>query len=447
MLQVMEKKISYSSDFTRVKNSLPGHDLSWLKQLRESAMAIFQERGFPSAKEESWRFTNVEAIANSQFQWAGELQSTKVLKSDLADRTWKDSADQCQIVFVNGQYQPQLSSLAALPKGVQVESLAQVLERHPEMAKSHLGQHVRFNTNGFIALNTAFFSDGAFVYLPKDVQLQAPIHILFLSASSDESGSAVISCPRILVVAEQGSQAAIMEHYVGLTGHLYFTNAVSEIIMQENASIEHYKFQQEHLRSFHIAAIQAYQGQNSSFASHNFSFGGRLVRNDINTVLNAEGGECILNGLYFAETGQHIDNHTLIDHAKPHSSSRELYKGILSGQSRCVFNGKIIVRKDAQKTDAMQTNKNLLLSDESQIHTKPDLEIFANDVKCKHGATIGQINPEALFYLRSRGIDSISARQILIQAFASEMLNQIKNEQVRLWTNELLLKRMSAWLI
>jgi Fe-S cluster assembly protein SufD len=334
------------------------------------------------------------------------------------------------LVFINGIYVSELSGVANLSQGVQIGNLGALLDQDSKMLQAHLGRYVNFNAQAFVALNTAFLNEGAFIYLPKGVSLKTPIHLLFVT---DSPSRAIVSYPRILVVAEENAQAAIVENYVGLSQQPYFTNAVTEVVLGENAAIEHYKFQSENLESFHVATLQVQQERHSHFTSHNFSFGGALVRNDLNVVLNQEGADCTLNGLYKLGAGQHVDNHTLIDHVKPHSNSRELYKGILDGLCKAIFNGKIIVRPNAQKTNASQTNKNLILSDKGVIHTKPDLEIFANDVKCKHGATIGQMDPEVLFYLRSRGMDLNTARKILLQAFANEMIEKIRFESIRSW--------------
>jgi Fe-S cluster assembly protein SufD len=253
---------------------------------------------------------------------------------------------------------------------------------------------------------------------------------------------ATVCHPRNLIVIGRGGQATIVENYLGVEGELYFTNAVTEIVVGENGVGEHYKVQREGGKAFHIATLQACLERNSNFSSHSISLGGALVRNEVNAVLDGEGGECTLNGLYMVGGGQHVDNHTRIDHVKAHCNSRELYKGVLDGKSRGVFSGKIYVHEGAEKTDAKQTNKNLLLSEDAVINTKPQLEIYADDVKCTHGTTIGQLDQEAIFYLRSRGIDLEAARGLLTYAFASEMIGRIKVEPVRAQLEHLLLARL-----
>jgi Fe-S cluster assembly protein SufD len=380
---------------------------------------------------------------------------------------------------VNGRYSPALSSFGSLPDGVKAGSLATALNADPAAVEPHLARHAGYHDHPFVALNTAFIQDGAFVSIPKGRVVERPIHLLFVSTTSfggahdrpasilrqdsgqaqlsagfdpstrlraglaqDRRGKAIVSHPRNLILAGDDSQAMIIESYVGLNNALYFTNVVTEIVAGDNAVVAHYKLQRESEEAFHISTVQVSLSHNSNFSSHSIDLGGALVRNDVNAVLDGQGIECVLDGLYMVAGRQHVDNHTRIDHVKPHCSSRELYKGVLGGRSRGVFNGKIYVHKDAQKTDAKQTNKNLLLSEDAVINTKPQLEIYADDVKCTHGTTIGQLDQEAIFYLRSRGIDLEAARGLLTYAFASEMIGRIKVEPVRAQLEHLLLARL-----
>jgi Fe-S cluster assembly protein SufD len=328
------------------------------------------------------------------------------------------------VVFVNGQYTPELSSAGPAWVG----SLAAVLAAQPEAPQKYLTRVAKYDEATFTALNTAFLRDGGCVLIPKNTVVEQPIHLLFLSTSRGDPG---VSHLRNLVVAGRNSQATIIESYVGVDGEVYFTNAVTEMVLGENAFVDHYKLQRESSAAFHIATVQVQQERSSNFTSHSISLGGALVRNDVNAVLAEEGCECTLNGLYLAGRRQHVDNHTRIDHAKPHCASHELYKGILDGQAHGVFNGKIYVHADAQKTDAKQTNQTLLLSDDAVINTKPQLEIYADDVKCTHGATVGQLAGDAIFYLRSRGIALEEARKILTFAFANDVVSRIKVESIR----------------
>jgi Fe-S cluster assembly protein SufD len=306
--------------------------------------------------------------------------------------------------------------------------LAAAIQSNRDLVEPHLAKHAGHEDSAFTALNSAFLSDGAFVYLPAGSIIDDPIHILYFSAVN---GSPSVSHPRTLIVAGAGSQAKIVESYVGLDGEVYLTNAVTEVVAEEGAVIDHYKLQRESRRAFHIATLQVYQSRNTMVSNHCMSLGGGLVRNDINAVLDGDGGDCTLNGLYVVRGDQHVDHHTVIDHAKPHCSSRELYKGILDDYGRAVFNGRVIVRPDAQKTDARQSNKNLLLSKDALVNTNPQLEINADDVKCAHGATIGQLDADALFYLRARGIDEETARTLLIHGFLADVNSQLQIDAVR----------------
>jgi len=343
---------------------------------------------------------------------------------------------------VNGRYLKELSSTAALPPGVKVTSIAAALAGNGSTAallERHLARYAKFDDHAFVALNTAFIEDGAFIEIPKDTVLDNPIYLTFVSAP--KSGRPVVSHPRNLILVGNGAQASFVEVHRGVDtppeasnlefGGVYFTNAVTEVVAGENAKVEYARIEQESAQAFHVATLQFQQERSSVVHSTSIQFGGALVREEVKAVLGGEGAENTLNGLYIIGGRQHVDNHTTIDHAKPHCGSRELYKGVLDGASTGVFNGKIIVRKDAQKTDSKQSNKNLLLSEDSVINTKPQLEIYADDVKCTHGATIGQIDADALFYLRSRGIGVNESRALLTQAFASDVIDKIKFAPLR----------------
>jgi Fe-S cluster assembly protein SufD len=291
--------------------------------------------------------------------------------------------------------------------------------------------------SAFTSLNTAFLRDGVVVVIPARVVVEQPIEITFVSVS--ENGGSV-SHPRLLIVAGEASQATVLERYVGQGAA--FTNAVAEVWLGASAVVDHYKLQEEAAEAFHIAGMYLHAARGGTFSSHSLTFGGRLVRNDVVARLDGEGIDCTLNGLYVGRGTQLIDNHTTIDHAMPHCGSHEVYKGILADHSRAVFNGKIIVRPDAQKTDAKQTNKALLLSDEANVNSKPELEIFANDVKCTHGAAIGQLDEAAMFYLRSRGLGVSESRAMLVRAFAGDILNRVKIEPVRTYLEGILTARL-----
>ncbi len=373
MTAVSEQTGAWLAEFAKLPAAEP-----WLKELRERAFARFAELGFPTTHDEEWRFTNVAPIARSNFPVIG------------ADR------------------------LLAYPDPVQ--------ELTPQETEGHLARYAGFDENAFTALNTAFLTEATVLKVPAGVVIEQPIQITY----DAQEGTA--AHPRTLILVGANSQCSIVETYVGAGA--YFTNAVTEIVLGENAVVDHYKVQRESLEAFHVATMQVQVGRSANFSSHSIALGGALARNDANAVLS-EGSHATLNGLYIVNGTQHVDNHTVIDHAKPHATSHELYKGILDGTANAVFNGRIIVRKDAQKTDSKQTNKNLVLSDNAVIHTKPELQILADDVRCTHGATIGQLDAESMFYLQSRGIGKNEARAMLTHAFAQDIIDRVKVQSVK----------------
>jgi len=437
MVDLTEGKNSYLADFARFEEGLNGRGNSWLHALRTDALARFSELGFPTTREEEWRFTNIAPIARTAFKPADPKPNSLTI-SDISHYTVCEA--RCtQLVFLNGFYSESLSTVKFLPKGVRIASLASALDSDESLIQPYLAKSASYHKNAFTALNTAFMTDGAFVYIPPGTVLKDPVHLLFLSSGRDP----VHSVPRSLIILERDSRANIVESYACLDKGMYFTNSITEIMVGASSAADHYKLQRESNDAYHVATTQVMQERDSSYTSHLLSLGGSLVRNNINVVLNGTGGDCELNGLYVTKGRQHVDNHTTIDHAQPSCSSRELYKGILDDASSGVFNGKIVVRKDAQKTNARQTNKNLLLSKSAGINTTPQLEIFADDVKCTHGATIGQLNEEELFYLRSRGIDRDAARMLLTYAFASELLRAVKIKPIQCQIDLALLNRLS----
>jgi len=423
MTQVAEKLQPWRATIEQRPRSGP----RWLQDLRDRAAARFTALGFPTVRDEEWRFTNVAPIAAAEFKPTG-ADAAHATESDLAGYLYSDAA--LRVVVVNGHVVPALSRTSGLPAGVRVGSLALAVTEHTEIVQRYLGQLAEFGSRAFTALNTALAVDGAYVYIPDRVVVEQPIHLLFVTTSSDASGP-IMSAARALIVAGERSQARIVETYVGPRGTSYFTNAVTEVIAGEHSILDHYKVQQESFDAYHVASMHVHASRGANVSSHSFSLGGKLVRNDASALLDGEGAECTLNGLYLADGDRLVDNHTAIDHAKAHCPSHEIYKGILGGRARAVFNGKIIVRQDAQKTDAKQTNRALLLSDEAMINTKPQLEIFADDVKCTHGAAIGQLDEDAIFYLRARGLTYFEARDMLIHAFAGDILDRVKIEPLR----------------
>jgi Fe-S cluster assembly protein SufD len=437
MIDVTDEKDLYLANFGQFEKKQAGKDPEWLQRIRQAAVTRFADLGFPTTHDEEWRFTSIAPLTKIPFKRVDTLP--KSLPGGTLERFRIGNWPGYLLVFVNGHFSKQLSSLGVQPQGVQLGSLAAAFQSNPNCLDSHLARYARYEEHTFVALNTSFFEDGAFVYIPKDTVVERPLHLLFISTAE---GQPTVSHPRNLIVAEANSQVRIVESYAGTDNELYFTNAVTEIVAGENAVIDHYKLQRESLQAFHFATLQVQQNRSSNFSNYSIALGGGLVRNDVNTVLDGEGCETILNGLYVISGQQHVDNHTRIDHAKPHCSSRELYKGILDQKSRAVFNGRIIVRPGAQKTDSKQTNKNLLLSEEALANTNPQLEIYADDVRCTHGATIGQLSADALFYLRARGIGLETARNLLIYAFASDMTSRVKVEPLRAELEKLLFLRL-----
>jgi Fe-S cluster assembly protein SufD len=414
--QATERRSIHVAEFERNGKSFPGY-----RELRRKAIDRFASAGFPTGREEAWRFTDMTGLAAVPFRpatgTANPAQFAGLAKGPLKG---------CQIAFVDGRYAPAFSSLD-LPAGVRVMSLAAVLRDDPKRVEPWLARHAAWEQSAFAALNTAFLNDGAFVYVPRGIVFETPIHLLFLSSLH---GEAYVTHPRILLVLEEGAQATVVQSWLGPAGGAYWTNAVTEAVLGDGAVLDLTKVQRESHEAFHLETLQVSQGRGSTFTHHSISLGARLSRNDTGTALE-EGAECSLLGLYEVAGSQLVDHHTAIEHAKPHATSRELYKGVLDGQARAVFDGKIVVRPGAQKTSAIQTNRNLLLSKEALVHTKPQLEIFANDVKCKHGATIGQLDEAMLFYMRSRGIGLAEARRLLVLAFAAEIVDTVKSPAVR----------------
>ena len=440
--EIVRRENSYRQAFLELQERREGESVAWLERLRAGAMERFEESGFPSVKDEEWKYTNVAAIAAVDFQPAS-LQTSAEGEVDLQGLALFRHLEtaKSQLVFFNGKLRKDLSALTAIPEGVVALDLSAAIadERYREIIWKHLAQQADYVVNGFTALNTALISHGAFVYIPKDAIVSVPLNLLFIS-----DGAHVASFPRVLVVAEDNSSATLIESYASTKDSKYFTNAVVEIVLKDGASLEHYKLQRESTEAFHIATTVADLGRNSRYDATTITFGAQLSRHDFHVTMDHEGAECWVDGLYLVTGSQHTDTHSVIDHRKPHCTSHQLYKGILDGKSRAVFNGKVFVRHDAQKTDAMQTNKNLLLSNEARVDTKPQLEILADDVKCAHGAAVGQIEEDELFYLETRGIHPDLARNLLTYGFAEEVIGKIKIDSIRKQLDEAVLNRLNA---
>ena len=391
----------FRSQFLDRRAAQPGEEPGWLGLIRTNALERFLARGFPTTRDEEWRFTNVSALAEATFALpaADAEGDAAALKKRLA----LGGLDAHELVFVNGRVSKALSSLGELPDGVVVSGLADATSTHGDTLQPIVGRSSLTPGAGdetpFFDLNEAFLTDGAFVHVPEGVALERPVHLVFLTSA----GEPVVSHVRNVIVGDAGSQLRLLESYRGADDAVYWTNAVTQVVASEGAVIDHYKLQRESAAAFHTAGIGYVQARSASVSNHSLSLGARLARHDIRTELAGEGADVTLNGLYIVKGSQHVDHHTVIDHRVPHCTSRELYKGVLDGVSSGVFNGKVIVREDAQKTDSQQSNKNLLLSKDALVNTNPQLEINADDVKCAHGATIGQLDADAIFYLTLAG--------------------------------------------
>lgn len=436
MAMALEAKETYLAEFASSQEELRGP--AWLRELRKSAIARFDGSGFPTQKHEDWKYTNLAPLLRVPFRPAILARPDGVVAEKLEPFTF-GVLKTTQLVFVNGRYAPRLSYLRPLPEGVRIASLAEVLEKDPDAVESLLGKIVRLGDDAFVSLNTSFFGDGAYVEIPKNTVVEEPIHLLFVSTSRDLP---IVTYPRNLIRIGAGSRATVIETYAGLAPEPTLTNGVTEIAIGPAANLEHYKMQRESGRAFHMGTMDIDQDRDSAASCHSMSFGGAIARNTVHTRFLEAGGSLILNGLFMPGGTQQADNYTRIDHAAPACTSVELYRGILDGKSRGVFNGNIYVRKDAQKTVARQTNKNLLLSREAFVDSTPGLEILADDVKCNHASTIGQLDENAVFYLRSRGIDEEAARQILTYAFAADVVNQVKVAPIRIKLDQLILSRL-----
>ena len=417
----VERYVAAFSDF-QIDHPAP----AWLASKRRAAMDAFKQLGFPTTRDEEWKYTDITPVAN--------LAATPIFRPDLNGNAPHIAAklpfgelSGHRLTFVNGHFAPELSNIGELPDGATIKPMARAMEENGEQLQTHFGRHLDAENETFAALNTAFAQDGAFIHLADGVTLEDSIHLTFISSGTGET----VTHPRNLIILGAGAVAHVVETYAAADDGVYFCNAVTEVETSNGAQLEHIKVQREGEKAFHIGTFQLQSAANVTASSHCLNFGGRIVRNNSNAVLAAENSEITLNGLVVGRGSQHVDNHTVMDHAQPHCDSHENYAHVLDDKSVGVFNGKIFVREDAQKTDAKQSNRTLLLSRDAQIDAKPQLEIFADDVKCTHGATIGQLDEEALFYLRARGVPERTARNILIRAFAAEVFETISQDDLR----------------
>ncbi len=427
----------YLSSFRKFEEKLNGESKSFLHDLRKEALAQLAEVDFPTTRDEEWKYTSVSPILKQNFIPAFNIDKQNVTKEGIK-KYFFSGFDFYTMTFINGIYSEELSDLQNLQKGVTVNSLSKLLRSNPKVISEQITKFVK-TENAFNLLNRVYSTDGAVVIVPDGVIVEKPIQILFLNGHNDKL---VLSIPHNLIVAGKNSQVSIITNYSALNSSVYFSNIITEVFAGESSIVDLYKIQNENDNSFHYEKVEAHQLKKSIFNHYNFTFGGEIVRNDINSTLDDENIETHYYGLYLGKGNQHIDNHTFVDHAKPNCMSNELYKGILDNKARGVFNGKIIVRKDAQKTNAYQQNKTVLLSKTAKINTKPQLEIFADDVKCTHGATVGHLDDTAYYYIRTRGIPAELAKSMLIRAFANDVVESVKIEPLRDQLNHMIFEHL-----
>ncbi len=421
--------------FVETQKSLPGAHESWVRVLRKSAMDQVVSQGMPNTRHEAWKYTDVKKYLDRLLADSVEMPSLNVSEEMLTAFSF-DDLDSLRVVMIDGKVSQALSSLKNIPAGVRIESMADMFAKEPDVIEAYLhDQHV---SGAFAALNNAMMSDGVYLEIPDGVVVEQPLHCLFLSASGDSASYHI----KNLIVAGECSQVTVIEHYASIGESTAFINAGTDVELHAGGRLEHYKLQQSGSKEVNIGSIRVHQHRDSYYHSHSVAFGAALSRRDIHVEMNGEGAECALNGLYLVGGRQHVDHHTRIDHVRPNCRSRESYKGVIDGRARAVFNGKVVVHENADQTDSAQSNANLLLSDQAEIDTKPDLEIYADDVKCAHGATVGQLDMKQLFYLRSRGLSEDEARNVLMFAFADEVLTAIKVPQVRKYLERIAFEKL-----
>jgi len=416
---------AWLEQFKTFEASLNGQSNQPIHQVRKNAISHFEETSLPTSADEAWKTINTSVMTQADFSLAKPYATGDISSETLAPYTLPNTI---QLVFINGHWAKDLSQISKLPKGIRVESLSEALKNDPKGVSDQLSHMVGSEQRVFATLNTAFIQDGAYIHLAKNTVCEHPIHLIFFSQATQ---TPTVAHTRNLIVTEDNAQLQLIETYAGTGEQTYLTNSVTEFVAGNNTQIDHYKIEVETLQGIHIANQHATLGRSANVTSHAFSLGGAFVRNDVSAHLGGEGCEATVNGLYLLEGNQLVDNYTLLEHAEPHCPSHELYKGILGDTSRAIFRGKILVHQKAQKTDAYQQNENILMSDNARVNTKPQLEIYADDVKCSHGATIGQLNKDALFYLQARGISQTEAQNILLKAFADDIVDRVKIDTLR----------------
>ncbi len=422
----------YVSEYQDFNNIFPGQQLPWLNQLRKAALASFSKQGFPSSKDEEWRYVNFSAIEKKFFLPKPAEAICKIDKKLIEPYQIENCFN---LVLLNGRYSEQLSDISGLPSKVLLSSMTHALQHFPKLVYEYFSKAVDSEDHGFIHFNSAWFTDGWFLKLPENIQLDKPIHIIHVATDPE-----VLAATRNIVVIDKNARVDLFESYISLTDGAYLTTAVNEIFIDGNAEVYFCKLQNESEKAFHFSGIYVNQEQEAKFNHDVFSFGSQTSRNEVNTDLGCA-AECCLNGLYLGRKKQVMDNHTRIHHRMPNAISRETYKGILDQRARGIFQGRVIVHQDAQKTDSEMNNKNLLLSEDAEADTKPQLEIYADDVKCAHGVTVGQLDETSIFYLQTRSIDRETAENMLTFAFANEMIEKIQQNHFRALVLEQLLAR------
>ena len=433
-MQKVVKEMNYSAAF---RENLAREKNDWLRDLRENAFAYFTENGFPTVQNEDWKYTNVAPIAREKFEITGNAKAD----TEKINALFSAAENGNRLIFVNGILNAELTDVSSLPTGAKILSLREAIadKSFGAIVKENLAKSVNAETNGFTSLNTAFLDEGVFIYIAKDTKIEAPIHLAFVSTNENSA-----SFPRVLFIAGRGSEATLVESYLRTDETKYLTDAVIEIDLADDAKLKHFRVQRESHGAFHVGTTAVNLNRAGIYDSTNITLGGKLSRHDIRVKFNAEGGEAFVDGLYLVGEEQHADTHSVIDHAVPNCTSHQTYKGIIDEKARAVFNGKVFVRENASGTDAQQSNKNLLLSNDARVDTKPQLEIFNDDVKCSHGATVGQLEEEELFYLLSRGLNESLARNLLTYGFAEEVINKIEIESIKKQLDEAVLNRLNA---
>ena len=433
--ELVKSENNYQSAFRSVRELSPASP--WLELVRSSAIDRFEQLGFPSVREEEWKYTNLTTLAKENFAPAVSADQLEV--GDVSRFAYPET-DGAHLVVVNGFLREDLSVTTALGDVIATDLFSAVADaRYNKIIRKYLARNAGYHNSGLTALNTAFLQSGVFLCIPKNVKLEKPLQITFIGGTANSA-----NFPRVLVVAEENSSATLVENFVSSDEERYFTNAIAEVVLKDGAQLEHYRLQRDSKNAFHVSTTSAELGRASRYETTSINLGAQLSRHDVSVVMDHEGAETAVDGLYMVGSDQHTDTHSVIDHKQPHCNSRQLYKGILDGNAHAVFNGKIFVREGAQKTDAMQTNKNLLLSEKARVDTKPQLEIYADDVKCAHGAAVGQIDPEALFYLETRGIGPELGRSLLTYGFAEEVIAKIKIDSIRAELDQIVLQQLHA---